>query len=335
MLKRPSIWVSRQGIAGAGLGLAIALPGVAFLGLEGLLLKGALALGLVGAGYAIGIIAASRRREAGDVRYILRLREELRASQDHIMAHETFRSLGPYLEIAAHQMRDPLKALQSGVEALAADGSLPESARGRASALRAQMEALGATLRHLASYSLTKPGRAPFNVNNLLREGILLVRHRAEEKRIVFDERYAVVPPVFGPASRVQQAILNVIVNAVEAMPFEGGTIVVETSHADDRVIARVHDAGIGVRPEHLPRVFDPFFTTKPEKNGVGLGLWAAKQTLDLIGADISLKSVPLRGTEVTIRFAQAAPLRQGRTGTEHPPELPLNTAEEQGRRIA
>ncbi len=335
MLKRQSIWVSRRGFAGAGLGLAIALLSLAFLSPEGFLFKGLVGLGLVSAGYGIGIIVAYHHREAGDVRYILRLREELRASQEHIMAHETFRSLGPYLEIAAHQMRDPFKTLQAGVEALAVDASLAEPARGRVAALHGHLEALGATLRHLASYSLTKPGRAPFNVNNLLREGILLVRHRAEEKRIAFDERYAVIPPVFGPASRVQQAIFNVIVNAVEAMPFEGGTIVVETTHPDDRVVARVRDVGIGVRPEHLARVFDPFFTTKPEKNGVGLGLWAAKQTLDLIGADISLKSVPLQGTEVTIRFPQAAPLRQGRTGTEHPPELPLNTAEEPGRRIA
>ena len=134
---------------------------------------------------------------------------------------------------------------------------------------------------------------------------------------------------------RVHQALFNIIVNAVEAMPFGGGTIVVETAHENDRVIARVRDSGIGIRPEHLSRIFEPFFTTKPEKRGVGLGLWAARQMLDIVGADVTVNSTPLQGTEVTLNFPQAAPLRPGREGELHPPELPTNTADDRGRRIA
>ena len=291
--------------------------------------------GLVAAGYAFGVLVADRRQADEDLEYILRLREELRASQEHIMENATFRSLGAYLEIAAHQMKDPLQRLAAGLQGLATDTAFPEPVRPSVAAARAHLEAAQGVLRHLAAYALTRPARAPFNVNDLLREAILLVRHRAEEKKIHFEESYAVVPPVFGPASRVQQAIFNVVVNAVEAMPFGGGAIQVITTHENDRVIARVRDGGIGVKPEHVPRVFDPFFTTKPEKSGVGLGLWATRQTLDLIGADIVLTSTPLKGTEVVMSFPQAAPLRDGRAGTSHPPELPLNTAEERGRQIA
>jgi signal transduction histidine kinase len=291
--------------------------------------------GLAAAAYAIGVLVAYRRREIEDARAVLEAQEELRFSQDHIMTNETYRSLSAYLEIAAHQMREPLRALASGIEVLAAESGLPEGTQKRVGALRTHMENLNGTLRHLAGYALTRPGRAPFSVNVLLHESILLCRRRATEKKIVFEERYDVVPPVMGSAMRVQQALFNVIVNSVEAMPFGGGTIVVETVHENDRVIARVRDSGIGIRPDHMPRIFEPFFTTKPEKNGVGLGLWAARQMLDIIGADITVQSAPLEGTVVSISFPQSAPLRPGREGTTHPPELGRNTADDVDRQIA
>jgi len=161
------------------------------------------------------------------------------------------------------------------------------------------------------------------------------VRHRAEEKKIRFDERYAVVPPVFGPAGRILQGLQALIINAVEAMPFGGGIIVVETMADGDLVQARISDGGLGIRPEHMPRIFDPFFTTKPDKNGVGLGLWNARRMLGIIGAEIRLESTPHQGTEVTVVFPGAAPLRPGRTGVEHPPEIMRNTAEDRGLQIA
>ena len=335
MRKRPSPWTSRPALAGTVIGALTAAASWWLTGTQGLP-PGVLApTGLIAAGYALGVLVTCRRRAAEDLDYILRLREELRASQEHIMENATYRSLGAYLEIAAHQMKEPLQRLAAGLQGLAADAAFPEPVRQSVAVARGHLVAAQSVLRHLAAYSLTRPARAPFNVNDLLKEAILLVRHRAEEKKIRFEESYAVVPPVFGPASRVQQAIFNVVVNAIEAMPFGGGTIQVTTTHENDRVIARVLDAGIGVKPEHVARVFDPFFTTKPEKNGVGLGLWATRQTMDLIGADIALTSAPFKGTEVVMSFPQAAPLRAGRTGTTHPPELPLNTADERGRQIA
>jgi signal transduction histidine kinase len=332
--RRRAAFTSRQGLAGLGCGLLLALviliaPGAAAWA------RLATAAAVLAACHLAGALLALRRRALEDVSVILGLREELRLSQDHIMAVETFRSLGAYLEIAAHQIREPLQALVQEARVLAADGALPAEAGARAAKLLAQGEALQASLKHLAAFALDKPGRSPFNVNTLLHEAVLLLRHRTQEKNVRIEERYAVIPPVMGSAARVQQALLNVVINAVEAMPFDGGTITLETAHENDRVIARVRDTGIGIRPHELPHVFEPFFTTKPEKKGVGLGLWAARQALDLIGADIVVNGAPFQGTEVTISFPQAAPLRPGREGTAHPPELPVNTASENHRRIA
>ncbi len=334
MMKRGSKLLSARAFTGAACGSALAgLTWFAFR--EPWATRPLASLALIAAGLLIGALAACRAQEKDDAAYILRLREELRRSQDHIMETATFQALGAYLEIAAHQIREPLRGVQQGLEGLAGNDSLPDEARRTVAGVRDAFGTLSQSLRHLSGYALTKPGRAPFSVNNLMHEAVDLCRHRAEEKKIVFDERYAVIPPVFGPASRIHQALLGVIINAVEAMPFGGGTITVETAHEGDRVVARVRDTGIGIKPEHLPRIFEPFFTTKPEKSGIGLGLWTTRQMFDLIGADVQVRSTPLQGTEVAILFPQAAPLRPGREGTAHPPEIGRNTADEGDRRIA
>ncbi len=334
MQRRRSKLATREALYGAASGVVLALLSWLLLGASSPL-RALAPIGVAVACYVAGLALAYRAQEIDDVAYILRLREELRLCQDHIMEAASFESLGSYLEICSQRIREPLQAIQADAQALSEDGSLGETARQACAGLCQHLHALKEALRHLSAYSLARPGRAPFSVNRLLSDAIHLCRHRAEEKKIVFDERYAVLPPVFGPASRVQQAILSVIINAIEAMPFGGGTILVETAHENERVVARVRDAGIGIRPEHLPRIFEPFFTTKPERSGVGLGLWAARQAFDLIGAEISVRSAPFQGAEVTILFPEAAPLRPGRDGTAHPPELPRNTADEGDRRIA
>ncbi|MBI1949944.1 MAG: HAMP domain-containing histidine kinase [Acidobacteria bacterium] len=326
---RRSPWISGPAVFGAVAGMALAALAWSVAGTWDGVLRAAAGPALALAAYFLGVLAACRRREIDDARMMLEMRQELRLSQDHIMAGETYRSLGAYLEIASHQMKEPLQAVVGAAGAIASRAGLPEDLRGQVEALKAGTDGLAGTLRHLAGYTLARPGRAPFSVNVLLHEAILLCRRRAAEKTIVFEERYGAVPPVMGPATRIQQAIFNIIINAVEAMPFGGGTIAVSTVHENDRVIARVRDSGIGIRPEHLPRIFEPFFTTKPEKKSVGLGLWAARQMLDIIGADITVTSAPFQGTEVTLVFRQAAAIRPGRDGTAHPPELPRNTADD------
>ena len=99
-------------------------------------------------------------------------------------------------------------------------------------------------------------------------------------------------------------------------------------------MVASIRDVGIGIRPEHLAKVCDPFFTTKPDKGGAGLGLWETRDTLDRLGATIDITSAPHKGTEVLLRFPQAAPLSTGREVTIHPQEIPRNTADER-RQIA
>src|SRR5881628_3569429 len=190
MRGRGSPWVSHAALYGAAAGLVLAVAAWLLLATRSRSLGEFASPALLVAAYAAGVLVAHHRREIEDARAFLELQEELRFSQDHIMANETYRSLSAYLEIAAHQMKEPLRALVSGIDVLAASSGLPEGARKQVGALKDDLESLNATLRHLSGYALTRPGRAPFSVSILLHESILLCRRRAAEKKILFAERY-------------------------------------------------------------------------------------------------------------------------------------------------
>ncbi len=335
MVKAKLKWLSLSGFAGAAAGAALAA-------LHGLVIPpGEPAIPAVGtavlilAGYTLGVLRAFVRQERELVRYVLRLREELRLSQDHLMEGASFSSLGAWLESTGGRLAKPLRQVGEGTTALLKGPGITDAMRETIEQMRRDLGALETEIGPLAKYGLPRPARAPFNLNGLLRGAIDLCRHRAEEKRIVIEEKYSVTPPIFGPSARVQQALLNIVINAIESMPFEGGTIAVDTEHAGGRVVGRVRDKGIGIRPEHLTRIYEPFFTTKPEKSCAGLGLTVARERVEMIGGTIEVRSTPHKGTEVTITFPEAAPLRAGRAGTSSPPEIGRNTADERDRQIA
>src|SRR5213593_164498 len=121
---RQSPWISLQALIGAATGAALGLATWFLSSGAGLPLRLTAAPAVAGACYAFGVILTYRRSGLENVRRFIDLQEELRFSQDHIMANETFRSLGAYLEIAAHQMKEPLHSVASGIAALATDTSL-------------------------------------------------------------------------------------------------------------------------------------------------------------------------------------------------------------------
>jgi signal transduction histidine kinase len=327
-------WLAREALAGLLLGIVTALMSLVLVP-QSAVLRVLLALALIAAGYLAGFGVATARLLAVATRYILRLRAELRLCQDHIMASGSTRALGAYLETTAAGVKTSLGSLATDARSLASDGAASDSIRATGARMAAQAVSVSETLRGLAGAAPTEPARSPFNVNNVLREALDLCRHRAEERKIQFVESYATVPPVFGPAARIHGALLGVLVNAIEAMPHGGGRIEIETRHAAGQVVVRVKDSGIGIRPEHLPKVFDAFFTTKPEKSAAGLGLWETREALHLIGANIEVRSTPHQGTEVVIGFPEAAPMSPGRLPEARPTDLSRNTADEGDRQIA
>jgi signal transduction histidine kinase len=127
------------------------------------------------------------------------------------------------------------------------------------------------------------------------------VRRRAHVERVYED-----VPPVVGSRRELEQVLLNLIINAAQAI--EGkGTLRVATSRCGEEVEISVTDTGCGIPAEAMERIFDPFFTTKPVGEGTGLGLSISHEIVRRHGGRILVDSVVGRGTEVRVRLPAGA----------------------------
>jgi len=143
------------------------------------------------------------------------------------------------------------------------------------------------------------------NLFELLEKSIMLSQHKLDlqniEIRKEFDEK---IPAIWGNFNQIQQCIINLIFNAIDAMP-DGGilTIGCKSSRGDDVVEIRVTDTGSGIPPGYLPNIFDPFFTTKAEGEGLGLGLATVHGIIEKHNGGIDVESQTGKGTTFTIKL--------------------------------
>ncbi|MDR1931208.1 MAG: PAS domain S-box protein [Spirochaetales bacterium] len=144
-----------------------------------------------------------------------------------------------------------------------------------------------------------KPER--INLNSLMREILDFIKVELTENKIKLEEKLTRhLPKIFIDSKAIRQAILNIIKNALAAMP-EGGTLTIATGKKDDCVRLVISDTGMGIAQENLDKIFEPYFTTK--EFGSGLGLTNVFKIIKEHKADISVDSQPGRGASFIISF--------------------------------
>lgn len=150
----------------------------------------------------------------------------------------------------------------------------------------------------------------------LIDDTLLLVEREMTKYRVQVERKIGAVPPATANTNQIQQILLNVLINARQAMP-GGGRIFVSLSHdpATDFVDLTVRDTGVGMTPETMRRIFEPYFTTKsgPDdsgKGGSGLGLSMCKDIIEAHHGKIRIESAPGKGTAFTIRLPSARPMK-------------------------
>jgi two-component system NtrC family sensor kinase len=108
------------------------------------------------------------------------------------------------------------------------------------------------------------------------------------------------IAPIYAQGERLQQVFINIILNALDAMP-QGGTLGIRLTAEDKRAVVRVSDTGTGIKPEHMAHIFDPFFTTKGIGKGTGLGLSISYAIVKEHEGHIEVESEVGRGSTFTI----------------------------------
>jgi two-component system NtrC family sensor kinase len=163
---------------------------------------------------------------------------------------------------------------------------------------------VGRIVSDLLSFSRrSKPQATPADLNSIIEHTVSLLAHRLElgsnELRLELDPA---LPRVPCDKSQIQQVMINLVMNAAEAMP-KGGRIDVRTGLAKERGMVRIEvaDTGTGIPDEILSRIFDPFTSTKEEGKGVGLGLAVVYGIIDAHGGVIDVKTEVGHGTTFTV----------------------------------
>jgi len=245
----------------------------------------------------------------------LRAEDEMRAEhakqrelQDQLQQSQKMQSLGSLAGGVAHDMNNVLGAIL-GMASSHLDRHPEGSPTWRAfSTIIKAAERGGGMVRGLLDFARKSPVQdREFNLNVVMREEVLLLERTTLAKvRLVLDLDPD-LRPMRGDPGAISHAVMNLCVNAVDAMP-EGGVLTLRTRNLDDgRIEAQVADSGAGMSPEVLARALDPFYTTKPEGRGTGLGLSMVYNTVSAHQGEMRLASEPGRGTRITLVFPAAA----------------------------
>lgn len=143
------------------------------------------------------------------------------------------------------------------------------------------------------------------NLEEVLEEVLALCRHALSSRRIEVTKRVGLELWLSAGGNEIEDALLNIVLNACDAMP-DGGGLAITAQREADLITLTISDTGCGIRPEDLPNVFDPFFTTKEPGKGTGLGLAVTHNIIKNLKGNIDVHSEVGKGTTFTITFPAA-----------------------------
>jgi PAS domain S-box-containing protein len=258
---------------------------------------------------------------------VQRSHEELKAAQFQLIQAEKMQSIGRLAAGVAHEVKNPLGILRMGVDYLAK--TMDSGDENLALILGDMTEAIkraDSIILGLLDFSVPHAlDSEPEDLSEIVRQSLMLVRHSMNESNVRLEMSLSEeLPAAWLDRNKIKQVILNVLMNAIHAMP-HGGTLTARTfvrkleqsevdHDAGSRLanrfragetvaVVEVMDTGTGIPEEKLRHVFDPFFTTKAAGKGTGLGLTVTKTIVELHGGNIDIRNREEGGVRVTLVF--------------------------------
>src|SRR6266567_1594005 len=236
---------------------------------------------------------------------------ELKRAHEHALHTEKMASIGKMAAVLAHEINNPLSGILTYAKLLRKWIDRDDGGRAHRQEICDSLDLIasesrrcGDLVRNLLTFSRTTPiNLQPANLNQVVDRSLRLVQHQLDLAGIqVQSQLDPDLPPVICDAAQVEQVILALVMNALDAMP-QGGNlwIVTSFSHEPDHVRIVVRDDGSGIPPEILPRIFEPFLTTKETGRGVGLGLAISHSILERHNGSIAVESEAGHGTTFTV----------------------------------
>ena len=252
--------------------------------------------------------------------------QDLRQTQQTVMQQERLRALGQIASGIAHDINNALSPASLYAQSmLAHEADLSERARSQLGVIQRAIEDVSRTVQRMRAFYMPRGPEltlTPVEANQVIMQVIDLTRARwsnmPQERGIVIEVRHELadgLPGILGAESEVRDALTNLLLNAVDAMP-EGGTVTFRTRRdaRDAHVIIEVQDTGVGMSDTTRSRCLEPFFTTKGER-GTGLGLPMVFGMTQRHGGELEIDSELGRGTTMRLIIPRAP---TGMTTREH-----------------
>ncbi len=235
------------------------------------------------------------RREAAEEQG--RLQEQLRHA-------DRLATIGQLSAGVAHELNEPLANILAFAQLAAKEPGVPgQVAQDLAKIVATSLHAREIIKKLMLFARQMPPRKTRVNLNSVIEEGLCLLESRCRMKGVAIERHLATeLPEIVADPSQLNQVLVNLVVNAIQAMP-EGGSLQIATRAAGSQVVLTAEDTGAGMDEEVLGQIFTPFFTTKDIHEGTGLGLPVVHGIVTSHGGTISVDSKPGRGTRFEIHL--------------------------------
>ena len=234
---------------------------------------------------------------------------KLEETQAQLIRSAKLAAVGELAAGVAHEINNPLTSIIGFTRLLLDDLSADEPTRADLEIIDREAARTRRIVQSLLDFARTsEPLLAPVDLNALVEETVLLVCTRTVLAKVSLEKSLSSLPPVMLDANQIKQVLVNLLNNAVQAMP-GGGYLGVTTRLKECKIdgassqmaVVEIRDSGMGISSENLGRIFDPFFTTKEVGQGTGLGLSVSYSIVEKHNGRIEVESAPGKGSTFSL----------------------------------
>ena len=258
-------------------------------------------------GIVTGVLSDRERRRRAELQStaekLSQVYRELQDTFEQVKRADRLSAIGQLAAGLAHEIRNPLASIDGAAELLDVADDQPELRKETVGIIRKECSRLNRLLTSLLDFARPRrPEWREVDLSKVLDSVIDLVSHSARKSTNFHKEAVPGVLGIRGDEEQLTQVILNLALNAAQAMP-DGGNVWLTTRQEDDGIVIQVRDQGAGIPEQNLDKIFDPFFTTKD--TGTGLGLSVVHQIVTQHGGTVTVTRNPDKGTTFSLFFPQ------------------------------
>jgi signal transduction histidine kinase len=246
------------------------------------------------------MMALDNIRSADEIK---RMNQRLGVLNKQMLQSSKLASIGELAGSVAHEVNNPLQILLAHLQLL--ESGVGNSER-RIEIIKQQVHRISDITRRLLDFARNTPTETNterVDVNFVINEVLFFINSQLNRDGIqVYQECEEPSPIILAAKTQIEQALLNLMLNARDAMP-EGGTITITSSTANNKAYITIADTGVGIPQENLISIFEPFYSTKPRGKGTGLGLSIVRTIIQQFRGDIQVSSQEGKGTTFKLAF--------------------------------